>query len=351
MFRSFAFAPFADRHADVWRWAEQIEPDKYVEPFVAIWPRGGGKSTNAEMIATDLGARGKRRYCWYVCGTQEQADKHVSSIGAILESDGVTQYFPEVGQPRIGKNGNRSWNRTVVRCSNGFSVEAVGLNKQIRGGKIEESRPDLIILDDIDDTEDTDLTISKKTRAITQKILPSGANDVAVLFVQNLIHSDSIASTLADTSASGADWLAGRIVSGPHPAVKGLQYEIQPTDQGAIKTIITAGEATWEGQDLTVSQHQINTWGISAFLTESQHELDRENPSALWSKEILDLTRVSSHPPLEYIAVAVDPPASVGTCGIIGGGRARVGKDMHGYTVADYTTPAGVKPDEWALLL
>jgi hypothetical protein len=269
----------------------------------------------------------------------------------MLEGNSMTHYRPAVGKPKVSKHGSQAWRRSFLQASNGFSVEAVGLNKQIRGGKIEEARPDLIILDDIDDESDSEPTIEKKKKAITTKILPAGSTDVAVLFVQNLIHADSIASMLADRTAAGAGWLSGRIVSGPHPAVEGLVYEVVPGDEeGSISYRITAGEATWAGQDLAICESQLGLWGPSAFLSEAQHDVDRESPLALWSKELLDLTRVTAAPELEYIAVAIDPPASVGICGIIGGGRATLDDGQrHGYTLADYSTPAGVKPNVWAL--
>jgi len=39
-------------------------------------------------------------------------------------------------------------------------------------------------------------------------------------------------------------------------------------------TTITGGQATWEGQNLEVCQNNINTWGLTSFLQEAQHEVD-----------------------------------------------------------------------------
>jgi hypothetical protein len=97
--------------------------------------------------------------------------------------------------------------------------------------------------------------------------LPSGSNDAAILGVQNLITPNSIFSQLAD---GRADFLLDRIVSGPHPAVRGLAYEQKP--EGGYR--ITGGEATWAGQDIAVCESQINEWGPGAFLQEAQHEVD-----------------------------------------------------------------------------
>ena len=40
---------FAKHHEEYWNWLWAIEPDSDPRPFVGIWPRGGGKSTGAEL--------------------------------------------------------------------------------------------------------------------------------------------------------------------------------------------------------------------------------------------------------------------------------------------------------------
>jgi len=62
----------------------------------------------------------------------------------------------------------------------------------------------------------------KKIDILTKTILPAGSPDCAILFIQNLIHPESIASRLVD---GRADFLSERIVSGPYPAIEGLTYE------------------------------------------------------------------------------------------------------------------------------
>lgn len=77
-------------------------------------------------------------------------------------------------------------------------------------------------------------------------------------------------------------------------------------------------------------------------------EILDDDPNALWSRDVLESTRVNQHPDLFKIVVAVDPPASVGTCGIVVAGVARVDGVLHGYTLDDATTPEGASPSEWA---
>lgn len=237
---------------------------------IFLWPRGSGKSTTAETAVVRVGARKARRYCWYVCETQDQADKHVATIATMLESRQVADYYPELSERLLGKNGNaKSWNRTLLRCSDGYSVEAIGLDKAARGGKMDWARPDLIVFDDVDNLEDSPATVERKIRTITGSIMPAGAQNVAVFFVQNIIHPNSIAAKLAGIGEQKADFLLNRIISGPFPAVEELVVE--QTDDGYV---ISGGKATWLGQSLEVCQKQINLWGITAFRREAQHEVE-----------------------------------------------------------------------------
>lgn len=71
-----------------------------------------------------------------------------------------------------------------------------------------------------------------------------------------------------------------------------------------------------------------------------------DNPEALWDRGLLDKHRVSKHPELKRIVVAVDPqardlPTSAET-GIIAAG---LGIDDEGYIISDDTIKG--KPDEW----
>ena len=207
-----------------------------------------------------------------------------------------------------------------------------------RGIKVDADRPDFMVLDDIDGQHDTPAATTKKIDTITTTILPAGSNDCAVLAVQNLIFAGSIFDKLAQGEA---DFLHDRIVSGPFPALENFEYELS---EGTYR--ITAGVPTWAGQDVAACQGFINTWGLRAFLRECQHAIG-DAVGALWSRDLLEATRVTSMPALMRIIVAVDPEATSGEhsaeTGIIVAG---VGADGHGYVVDDVSLRA--TPKGWA---
>lgn len=265
--------PFADHHRQLWDWVWTIEPGTRPDPLVAILPRGGAKSTSAEMACVALAARQARRYGLYICETQDQADDHVNNVAAILESARIERAYPKLAERHVGKYGNsKGWRVNRLRTASGFTIDAVGLDTAARGVKLEDARPDFMIVDDIDGENDSPDITRKKIKTLTRALLPAGSNDLAVLAIQNLVHPDSVFARMTpgyEGDDGPADFLANRTVIGPIPAVRDLV-----TEQAAGKFRIVSGTATWAGQDLDDCQEFIDTWGYSAFLTEAQHEVE-----------------------------------------------------------------------------
>ncbi|WP_425286878.1 DNA-packaging protein [Microvirga vignae] len=83
-----------------------------------------------------------------------------------------------------------------------------------------------------------------------------------------------------------------------------------------------------------------------------RQELDgdiiEDRPDALWTRDMIEASRVDGVPPLMRIVVAVDPPASsskrADACGIVAAGLDEGGT---AYVLED-ATASGLKPPEWA---
>lgn len=291
-------APFAQRHIELWEWFERIQLHNRVPAFIAIWGRGGAKSTNAEVGVTKLGAEERRKYALYVSSTQDKADTHVASIAGLIEDKTFGSYYHKMSMRAKGKFGTiKGWRREHLQAANGFSIDAFGLDSGLRGIKIDEVRPDIIILDDIDEKFESPKVVLKKMQTITDTVLPSGSIDCAVLFIQNLVSADSIASRLVDLRA---DFLRDRILSGPFPAVDDFEYELRDN----IYTVVS-GTPTWAGQDMETVQAQINLWGISAFKREAQHDVD--TTGGIWDEVEWQLVSVDDLPKFQRIVCWVDP--------------------------------------------
>ncbi len=256
---------FAPCHERFWDWVGLLVRKSYQRPFIESWFRGAGKSTNMETACVLIAVRQSRDFILYVCETQEQANAHVQSIARKLLGIGYEPKVDELGQ-RAG------WRRNQLQLD-GLTIAAFGLEGAVRGIKVEDVRPDLIIFDDIDAEDDTPEIVEQKVEALQTKILPTMSPWGTVLGLQNLIHENSIFSQLMYDQV---DMLNDRIPAVPEQAVEGLVT--QPTwDEKLGKNInrIIAGVARWPRVSLEVCQRFIITYGLSSFLREFQHESAR----------------------------------------------------------------------------
>lgn len=240
---------------------ESLEAGQRSRDYIAIWPRGGAKSTTVELAVARLEATGRRRFVLYVSETQAMANKHVQAIASLLERLGVERSINQYGI-------SRGWKVDMLRTASGFNVLALGLDAGSRGIKLDEFRPDLIVLDDIDGLHDSADITAKKEEIITNTVLPTGSIDAAVIFVQNRISEFSLMSRIADGEA---DWLREREPISEEPAIVGLEVEEYAGEDGIKRWRITAGEPTWQGQGLEECERAINRFGLKAFLREAQH--------------------------------------------------------------------------------
>lgn len=289
-FADYTTSAFAVRHRRFWAWISDLERGVRPRARVEVWPRGGAKSTTVELGCAYIGSQPNpvRHYVLYVSETQAQADKHVQAIAGMLEAVGIGRAVNQYGS-------SKGWRRTELRTANGFNVTAFGLDSALRGIKLDKFRPDLIVMDDIDNRHDTAHMTTKKIESITTSILPAGTSDTAVIIVQNKIAKNSIVSQLCD---GRADFLHDRIPAVVEPAVHGLEYDRTVQPDGSVKYRITGGVATWEGQNLTTCEQQINEWGEEAFLREAQHEVaGSDNP--VFHREWFGTVREGEH----YLAI------------------------------------------------
>lgn len=298
------FRHMAERHLRVWRWFESLgDPDVEPRDLVECWGRGGAKSSTIEECTAWIGGRRDpfRRFVLYVSATQEQADNHVQAISTNLIRLGAA--------PAIGKTGApKGWRRNQLRTADGFNVAALGLDTGARGMKLDEFRPDLIVLDDIDNREDTEATVNKKRRTVTQTILPAGGANCPVVFVQNMIHESGL---MAELYGENCEWLMNRQCGPIEPAVVGLQCELRDQGDGHNKWFITAGEPTWLGQDLATCQRQMNAWGHEAFMREAQHEV-RRNGGRFFITERIRTVNLADVPGLVSVVITCDMAATEG---------------------------------------
>ncbi|KKN60740.1 hypothetical protein LCGC14_0529390 [marine sediment metagenome] len=335
LFPTYVSGSFAPHHSELWEWVTALKVGIRPHPFVAIWPRGGAKSTSAELACCTVAARGTRRYALYVSETQDRADDHVQNVAAMLEEESFTAAYPEAGARALSRYGHsKGWRRNRIRTMSGFTVDAIGLDVAARGLKIEADRPDLFILDDLDNEQDSLAIIEKKLRTLTHAILAAGSSDAATLAVQNKVHAQSIFARLAD---GRADFLNDRIVSGPHPALKNAVAE-----ERNGRYVIIQGEPTWDAMDLARCQQIMDDIGFTAFMVELQHKVSERKGGmydhikfahCTWD-DVPDLVRI-----VAWVDPAVTDTDQSDSQGIQVDGIAADGKIYRLYSYENRTSP------------
>lgn len=257
------FAPF---HTAFWDWVMEIGAAR-PEPF--IWPvfRHGGKSTHGEAAVVYLLGEGIRKFALFVSDTQKQADLHIENISQMLLSQEVSARYPGLGEPFMDKLERRlGWKISMVRTASGAAAYGIGLEGAARGIKFDDLRPDILALDDVDNHRDSLGTVEKKENDIARSIIAAGAPNLAIMFLQNLVHPNSIMCRTLDRTN---DLLGNRKVHGPIRALENVTHELD--DKG--RTILTGGEPAWKGFGLKESQGLIIDMGWRYFRVECQHDV------------------------------------------------------------------------------
>jgi hypothetical protein len=315
--------PFADFHIDFWEAMWAVRSGHRPRSRIECWFRGAGKTSHQELATVALAARGWARYGLWVERTQDLADDKVANIADRLESSLFGVFYPEHADRRVGKYGqSRGWRRNRVTTRGGFTLDAAGLDRAIRGVKQAEVRPNLIVIGDIDQPSDTTLLIERHETKLSRGILPARSPGALVIYAQNLVHEAGVMARLLDRRA---DYLGEATRVGPIPAVVDLAYE-----RRGRRYVVTEGQASWpEGFPLEAIEAELSAGaGPTAFLAEYQHQIaDATGP--VFGHLDFDAVRLSKVPTLDLIIVRIDPAVegdADSAQGVACGGIARDGR-------------------------
>lgn len=157
-------------------------------------PRGEAKSTKVSMsFVLWCVVTGAKHYVVIVMDALEQAAEMLEAIKAELEANPrIANDFPEAcGQGKV-------WRAGVIVTANGRKVEAFGSAKKIRGRRHGAHRPDLAIMDDIENDENvtTPAQRDKLQRFVTASVLNLGPPDDSMdaILIGTVLHYDSVLS-------------------------------------------------------------------------------------------------------------------------------------------------------------
>ena len=160
--------------------------------------RGSGKSTlvtfSYSLWAT-LGVQ-QKKFVLIICQTQAQARQHMANLKFELEQNALLR--SDLGPFREDQASGDWAISSLVFQNTGARIMIASVDQSIRGIRHREYRPDLLILDDIEDMQSAK-TFESRTKLFdwfTREIIPLGDIGTRVIIVANLLHEDALVMKL-----------------------------------------------------------------------------------------------------------------------------------------------------------
>lgn len=190
---------FADFHKKL---IEQLEGG---DVFTAVLGfRGCAKSTIIEMWVLYRILIKKNRFAIIIGSTDNDSKLMVANIKKMIEDNPLLQRDFGIAIENSGKKGlgKEKWSEGAI-VINGCLILARSKGQKVRGLKFNDSRPDLIIGDDIEDVESakSDQQRQKLREWFYSEVIPGMAQgelakDCRVVLIGNLVHRDCLIANL-----------------------------------------------------------------------------------------------------------------------------------------------------------
>ena len=174
------------------------------EVFLA--PRGYAKSTVVSLETPLIAAA--RQLKQYVLMVQDTGPQAAQALGHVISeldtNDRLLADFPHLARLRV--RGRIVADRdTDVILANGFRIQAVGSNTNMRGRRNRHQRPDLVLVDDLENDESvhTQAQREKLDAWFSSALMGALSPKCDVYVVGTLLHHDAL---LARLMTRGAPW-------------------------------------------------------------------------------------------------------------------------------------------------
>lgn len=200
-------APFSSLHDQIFK---AIDSD--ANRVVVAAPRGIGKTTIARLIASKAILFRDKRFICYVSNSATSAEMQTENIKMeLLANQDVRKIFGNVKHSAYESVDELFSKKTWV--ANGHTmVLPRGSGQQIRGLNWIRYRPDLFIVDDLEDTDTLNNEEIRKKRkqwffGDLMKAVPRLHKDWKIIYIDTVKHEDSLIQELIDSD----DWESIRL--------------------------------------------------------------------------------------------------------------------------------------------
>jgi predicted phage terminase large subunit-like protein len=196
--------PLSQFHRDMFKDSERmILGDRYSQKFfVRAAPRGYGKSRIISVVLPLWCIVFRyRKNIVLIADTGPQSTEYIQTIKDELESN--ERLREDFGQLESDKK----WSETEIETNNGVHVVSKSSGKSLRGMSWHNIRPDLVVLDDLENDEmvNTEDQRAKLRTWFTKVVLPIGTEYTSFLYVGSILHYESLLNIVL-TNPKYSNW-------------------------------------------------------------------------------------------------------------------------------------------------
>lgn len=152
-------------------------------------PRGHAKSTTLTFKGTlHVVLYEYKHYIIILSDSSEQAESFLDAIKTEFEeNEHIIEDFGHL-------ESNKAWRSNVLLTKTNIKIEAIGSGKKIRGRKHKNWRPDLIVLDDIENDENvrTPEQREKLSNWFYKAVSKAGDDYTDTIYIGTMLHYDSL---------------------------------------------------------------------------------------------------------------------------------------------------------------
>ncbi len=361
-FSEYVSLPPCQFHHEQYAEMKRIEENGGGETVIIAAPRESAKSTSWNTIYTANNAvYGKKHYIVLVSDSSDQAIDDLKQVKTALEeNEYILEDFGSL-------KGNATWKTDAILTKNDVLMCAKGSGKKIRGIKHRQYRPDLIILDDVENDENVRSPDQRKylMNWFNKVVMNAGSKNTDVVVIGTILHYDSLLNNLLQKPGYRTRKYKAVINDSNSPLwdewaniykdlTKSKKTDPVTGESGNIKEAreffeahkeeMTAGtKVIWqEAKDLYYYKRKYIDLGPAAYNSEYQNEpIDPDNS---WITPD-DFQYYEDLPPLTIIKGALDPSLGKNEKSDLSS-ICSVGRDVNGYLYVVESDAKRRTPDE-----
>jgi hypothetical protein len=189
--------PVPEFHKEIWSLLTDLEKERVL---LAI-PRDHAKTTLAKLVVVWYWLFTPHRFCVYLSNTNAIAKGACKDIIEFLSNPNFVAVFGKIKMIKASEN-ESLWlfdmptrNGQYKRCI----LRAIGQGQQMRGINIDNQRPDIAVVDDVEDNENTDSEGQQKKldRWIFGPFLKALARKKKILWLGNMLQKTGLLARLS----------------------------------------------------------------------------------------------------------------------------------------------------------